>query len=78
MAESEWESFMFVGVLLEKKKPCRTCMVKETSDWANRSWKERKNFGPGVRTTAGQRWPGCGSRVEKPFVGLEPTKKIMS
>ena len=44
---------MFVGVLLGKKKPCRTCMGKETNDWANRSWKERKDFEPGVRTPAG-------------------------
>ena len=52
-SESDWESFIFVGVLLGKKEPCRTCMVKETNDWANRSWKERKDFEPGVRTPAG-------------------------
>ena len=66
-SESDWESFMFVGVLLGKKKPCRTCMVKETHDWANRSWKERKNFEPGVRTPAGPQstmfgtWTGTAS-----------------
>ena len=45
-SESDWESFIFVGVLLGKKKPCRTCTVKETNDWANRSWKEKEDFEP--------------------------------
>ena len=45
-SESDWESFIFVGVLLGKKKPCRTCTVKETNDWANMSWKEREDFEP--------------------------------
>ena len=31
--------------------------------------KKGKHFGPGVTTPTGQKWPGCGSCVEKPLVG---------